>query len=522
VMPAIRVNRLTATLSRGPQLVLLALLALPLIAVACLALAAPAGRFAGLWGAAKTWRLAGETLGLCVRAAAIAMVIAVPAAWALARLPGPAAVVGIAVGLMPILLPSGLLATAWIAILGRQGLLTAWINPGASDIYTAWGAAMAMAWRYYGLGVLVVCVHLLRQRGQWPSRNAFALARRDRWLHLTWRPALLPTVAGWAGIFLLCLNDHVLPDLLLVSTLGTQMTVLQSAMMDSSGAAALGIPPAVVAMGLFLLGLQAVRPLRDSGTSALVAPGRPCWLAALPAAVMLLPPVLVPAAVLAANIASPGELLTVLCDSRGQVWQSLTAGGLASVLAVAAGTVLARAWRRDGQNGQASLAPVTLILLALPPSLVGIGIIELFNHWPLYLARTTQVGMVFGYFVRLTPLAMLTVYSLWPRELHLAERAAWVCRVPRLQAWTQIYWPGYRLALAVAMLLCLAITITDLELSVLLAPPGGATLGVRLATMMHTASQAMVSALALDLLLIVTPLLLAVTTLLGVRLGRED
>ena len=519
MMPATTISHLFAMMSRGGRWVLLTLLALPLIAVACLALTAPAGTFAGLWGTAKTWRLAGETLGLCARAATIAMVLAAPAAWALARTPRTLAVVGVAVGLMPILLPSGLLATAWIAILGRQGLVTAWINPGASDIYTAWGAAVAMAWRYYGLGVLVVCVHLLRQRGQWPSRNAFALDRWDRWLHLACRPALLPTVAGWAGIFLLCLNDHVLPDLLLVSTLGTQMTVLQSAMLDSRGAAVLGIPPAVLAMGLFLLGLRAVRPLRDSGTS-LAAPARTHWLAALPAAAILLPPVLLPAAVLAANVASPGELLTVLYDARGQVWQSFTAGGLASVLAVGAGTVLSRAWRRDAQNGRVSLAPMTLILLALPPSLVGIGVIELFNHWPLYLARTTQAGMVLGYFVRLTPLAMLAVYSLWPRELHLSERAAWVCRVPRLQAWTQIHWPGYRLALAVAMLLCLATTITDLELSVLLAPPGGATLGVRLATMMHTASQAMVSALALDLLLLVTPLLLAATTLLGVRLGK--
>jgi ABC-type Fe3+ transport system permease subunit len=71
-------------------------------------------------------------------------------------------------------------------------------------------------------------------------------------------------------------------------------------------------------------------------------------------------------------------------------------------------------------------------------------------------------------------------------------------------AWS-IVWPPRRPALAGAAILGALLIATDLETAILLAPPGGATLGVRLYTLIHTAPDAMVSALALGLLAVTAP-----------------
>jgi ABC-type spermidine/putrescine transport system permease subunit II len=63
-------------------------------------------------------------------------------------------------------------------------------------------------------------------------------------------------------------------------------------------------------------------------------------------------------------------------------------------------------------------------------------------------------------------------------------------------------------------LLCGLLAATELEMSILLAAPGKATLGIRLYSLIHTAPASTVAALTLGIILLISP---AVVVLLLVR-----
>ena len=77
--------------------------------------------------------------------------------------------------------------------------------------------------------------------------------------------------------------------------------------------------------------------------------------------------------------------------------------------------------------------------------------------------------------------------------------------------------------MAGAALLAALFMATDLETSIFLAPAGGSTLGVRLYTLIHTAPDASVAALALGILALTVPaiLLLAAVAALGRKEGAR-
>jgi ABC-type Fe3+ transport system permease subunit len=194
-----------------------------------------------------------------------------------------------------------------------------------------------------------------------------------------------------------------------------------------------------------------------------------------------------------------------LADAHDQARETLWAAGIGGAIAAAAAAVLASRWVRCRRAGVRSAAPWVLLNLTVPPSLIGIGVIGLFQHWPLAAARDTSVPMVLGFVVRFLPVATLLLYSLWRGEPAEAALAARVHGVPAWRTAWGIVWPPRRPALAGAAILGAILIATDLETAILLAPPGGATLGVRLYTLIHTAPDAMTSALALGILAVTAP-----------------
>ena len=184
-------------------------------------------------------------------------------------------------------------------------------------------------------------------------------------------------------------------------------------------------------------------------------------------------------------------------------------------------SIITAGWLARRRRSERSLGPLVLLNLAVPPSLLGIGIIEWTNHWPFVLLRDTSWPLVLGYVARFLPVAVLMLYLAWRNESELPSRAAAVHGVAAWRRIVRIRWPARRGALAAAALLCMLLAATELEVSTLLAPPGGATLGVRLATLIHIAGDAVVSALAIDILALVAPLIVLLTALAVAAVGRK-
>jgi iron(III) transport system permease protein len=503
-----------------------ALSLLPLVAAAHASLASDGGSlYRQIWGTWRGWSALGRSLELSALAASGAVVLGMLMASAAARLSRRQAMLLGAMCCLPLLVPSSLLATAWIVALGRQGAVTALLKalPGSWDwtIFSPAGAVLALALRYFGVAVLILTYARLRQRATWPAAHVFRPGRLAAVVHLNLRAALRPAALAWVIVLLLCINDHVIPDMVLVSTYGTQV-LMRVAQFDMAGAAAVAAPVGAVGAALAVLAVLLSRPLWARGEDPLgdveptvAARRRWAWLAG--AAVIVSLALAAPVGVMAGRAGALSAPLAALAEAQDQVWQTVRLAILAGVLCTALAAVVADSWLRSWRGGAVALGPLVLVNLAIPPSLIGIGVIDLANHWPMALVRDGSWPLVGAYVVRFLPVAALVLATAWREESPLPVLAARVHGLGRWRAAWSVQWPARRTALATTGLLCMILIATELELSLLLSPPGGSTLGVRLATLIHTANDAAVSALALGILGVVAPAIAVLILLVGRR-----
>jgi len=516
----------------GPAAELLAVLALlPLVVALVFSLSSTGrdGGYAAWWGTSRGW----VALGRTVRLGALAATFALVPAWILvaagAHLPRRWATAAAWLACLPMLVPSSLLATAWIVALGRQGAVTRAVEAVVGDmglsVYSLPAAAMVLALRYAGLAALVLTYARRRVEAGWPARRVFRLSRVSAFVHLSLRPMIGPTAGAWVLVLLFAMNDHIIPGMLLISTYGTQVLIQYAALLDAGGAAALAAPMAAV-------GAAAVAAALWGGRRAWLGLDRPasarrppaCGLWQIPAAAgsvaVLAVALAVPVAVLAQGAGSWRALGEAFSSARDQAWQTLLVSSAAGGLCLVVAAVLASRWVSAARRGVRTAAPLVLVNLAVPPSLLGIGMIHLTQTPALSVVRDTPWPLVFGYVARFLPVATLLLYALWRREPVEGVAAA---RVHGLSAWQtvrHVVWPRRRLALPAAGLLGALLAATELELSVLLVPPGASTLGVRLYTLIHTAPESVTSALALDILLLVGPAIVVFGLLVSLGRGR--
>ena len=93
-----------------------------------------------------------NTLGIGAAATAITTVLAVPFAFALARLPVPGKAAILAMAALPLVLPSFVSAYAIVLLLGRSGIVTQWLQSwglGFGSIYGAGGIILVYALTLY-------------------------------------------------------------------------------------------------------------------------------------------------------------------------------------------------------------------------------------------------------------------------------------------------------------------------------------------------------------------------------------
>ncbi len=128
--------------------------------------------------------------------------------------------------------------------------------------------------------------------------------------------------------------------------------------------------------------------------------------------------------------------------------------------------------------------------------------------------------MLFAYAARFAVIAVLVVGISWMRQSPLAEQAARIHGVPTSRRLRALTIPARLPAVLSAVVLVALLITAELEISVLLVPPGITTLGVRLYTLIHTAPDSVVAALAAAVL-IATTLITSLVLVAGVVYHRR-
>lgn len=429
--------------------------------------------------------------GLALSVTLAAMVIGVLLAWLTIRTDLPGRKFWAVVMVLPLVWPSYVGAFALVAAFGPRGMLQSWLEPLGIDrlpsIYGFPGAMLALTLFTYPYVLLSVRAAL---RGLDPSLEEAARSLGRSPLAVFWQitlPHLRPSIlAGGLLVTLYTLSDFGAVSLLRFDSFTRVIYLQYKGSFDRSSAAVLAL--LLVALTLFILLGEArmrgkARYYRSSAGALRPArvvklgPWRPlalafCGFITLIGVVM---PLLVIGFWLGRGLLA-GEDLRLGFDV---VFNSLTASGLAALLAVAAAIPIAVLVVRFPGRSSRWLERSTYIGYALPGIVIALSLVFFGANYATFLYQTLAM-LVFAYMVRFLPQAIGSARaSLLQVSPRLEEAARCLGRTPH-QTLTSITIPLLKPGLLTGLALVFLTGMKELPATLLLGPTGFDTLATRI------------------------------------------
>jgi iron(III) transport system permease protein len=340
-------------------------------------------------------------------------------------------------------------------------------------------------------------------------------------------PLSAATIAAGSGLlFLLSITDYSVPSLFSANVYSLEIFAEYSASNQPATAVLLALPLLTVTV-LVVTGLQSA--LKDATQSAhrqlnawraFLWPPWFAWLQKCGLAVLFLQVGVLLVSSLAA-VGSLDKMTSTIILAGSEIsftfWIAL-ATALASVpIALAASMELMRkdAW------GRIFWVLVTAPL-AVPAPLVGIGLISLWSRivWPDFYG--TSAMPVLAALARFVPLAAIILLAQLRNIDPLLIDAAHVFQVKAQQTWVQIWLPLLAPGMLAAAGIAFALTSGELGATLIVAPPGQATLTMRIYNYMHYGASSDVAGLCLMMAIATLAIgCLAALALMGRRPGAK-
>jgi iron(III) transport system permease protein len=478
------------------------------------------------WVDSRQRGLLSNTVLLGVGTAALATSVGAPLGFVLARvsLPfKPLFRLGLAA---PAVLPTYVVGLAWIYLGGTAGLVSratgaAGPIPGT---YSVLGAVIVLGIVFYPLSMLATEVGLRRLEPRL-EEAALLVATPARVLSRITLPLVAPTVLAAAlVVFVLAISEFAVPGLLRVRVFTTEVFTAFAALYDFGRATALALPLLIVSIGVAVIAATRVRGrhvARRRVLSGSPAVGYEMWrLPACGAVICILTiAIVVPLTVLAAEASRVASMADMLRGAGEAVVNSLVLAAVGATVVTILAAPLALARARTNETVAAFVDVTWLVLFTVPSTVVGIGLIGIWNRPTVFGALYgTPAMVVLGYLARFVPVAALLLAASVRTVPLSQEEAAAAAGVGWWRTVTRIILPQIRIALVAAWVVVFVMAFGEIGTSILVAPPGEATLPIRVYTLIANAPPGYVAALALfQAIVIFCPLILV-----GVLAGFRD
>ena len=389
-------------------------------------------------------------------------------------------------------MPPFLVTNCWLDLLGLNGRWRGW---WPFDIYSPWGAAWILT-------LLTWPIPLLATLGAWRRLQASQLESDPalcgwpliRWL--LWPMARLAVGQAAVLTFVLALNHFTVPALLQVKVFPAEVWLRFSTHFDAAGALMLSWPLIAAPLCLLLVlrrteidwprieGEPTARALRRQ-----LGPGWQTGCGTVAGLAILLS-VALPLAQLAATPRTWMELPRLLQAAPGVVWNSFGFAAVTATLCVVLGLLT---WRLR-------IGLILWLPFLVPGVLLGIAMILLFNRPVLDVVYRSAAVVVVGFTARYLGFAWNGVaHALRRVDRDLVDAA----RLEGASAWQvlrSVRWPLAAPQVAAAWYVTYLLCLWDVETLVLIVPPGGETLALRVFNLLHYGHNAQVNALCVVLL----------------------
>lgn len=467
------------------------------------------GRIADVLGQSDVRHVLWFTTWQALASTALTLLIALPGAYVFARFDFPGKQVLRAVVTVPFVLPTVVVGTAFLALVGRGGLLDElW---GVRLDTTVW--AILLAHVFFNYAVVVRTVGGLWSQldpRQEEAARMLGASRLAAWRKVT-LPALAPAVAAAAlMVFLFTFTSFGVVQILggpTFSTLEVEIYRQTSEIFDLSTAAVLTLIQFVAVGGILALHSWTVRRretalrLVDASVTARrprAGPGSGrCWPAVLASVVVLL---LLPLAVLVQRSLDAPDFAyyRALTSEDGGLFlvppieaigNSLQYAVVATAIAVLIGGLAAVALtRRDAGRFVRGFDALLMLPLGVSAVTVGFGFLIALDEPPLDL-RSSWILVPLAQALVGVPFVVRTMLPvLRAVDVRLREAAAVLGASP-WRVWREVDLPMVRRALLIAAGFAFAVSLGEFGATVFIARPDNPTLPVAVARLLGRAGE---------------------------------
>jgi iron(III) transport system permease protein len=199
----------------------------------------------------------------------------------------------------------------------------------------------------------------------------------------------------------------------------------------------------------------------------------------------------VPLAALLISVVSLGNPFAAWARSGLEIFNSVIVAGAAAALSVGLALLVS-----PRLTSPARLALV-VVPLAIPGSLIGIGLLKMWSTPGMNALYGTAVLPVLAMVARFSTLAILVMHVQFKRIDPLLFDAARVFRGDGLAVWLMVRLPLYLPGMLAAFFGVFGLALSELNASVLVAPPGQQALSAKIYSLLHYGASQEVAALCL-------------------------
>ena len=410
---------------------------------------------------------------------------------------------------IPLLIPPYIMAVSWFDLMGQDGLLTHLLGASVSTatahfLFGLPGCVFVLFSIFLPIPMLLTMVFLRTINPRLEEAGRLVSGWRGVTKGIT-IPLILPGVLLSAMlVFLLSFGEFSVPNFLRYDVFPVESFTQFSAFYNFKAATAAAVPLAAVTLLLLLLEAAflrektyRLRPSPELERLPLIALGaHRKWLFASVATVGLVI-VIVPIVVLviqSSGITAYAEALNRAGDS---LLRSLVYAVIGATLLTLLGFFTGYGIQTRAFKFWRSVDSLTIFLFALPSTVIGIGLISLWNTPWTNFVYGTPVIIILGYLAKYTALTSRISVTLLGQISPSMEEAAQVAGAGWFRRMGLIVAPLARRGLVAAWLVGYIFSLRDTGITMLVYPAGHETLPVRIFTLMANGSAELIAALCM-------------------------
>ncbi|MEN8130503.1 MAG: iron ABC transporter permease [Pseudomonadota bacterium] len=458
------------------------------------------------------WKLLGASLLLAMGTSTIAVLIGVPFAFLCEKTDLPGRGFFSIAYLVPLLIPPYMHAIVWGRLLAQNGPVNVFLmdlfgfTTAPLDVHSLPGAMFVLAFAYFPFVTLLTLSGLksldrnyeeaaLQQQGYWQTLVKVTL------------PMVRPQIAAAAlFVFVFSIIDFAVPDILRVQVYPVEIFIQFSALYNEQAAILLGVP--LLAVTVLAIAIQA-RTMRGKnyvsftgGRSGILqySIGRMRFLAVLYCLLVLGFAVLIPVYELIDMAGAWQTYTKAMISSSGQIGTSFLLAILAAAIMTLFSLFVATSIQQTRGPWRTLLEYLSQIPFAVPSILLGIGLIKLWNRPVTDWLYGSSLIVILGYVAHYIPFTVRAVYSSLQQMNPRFIEAGRLARDSGFWVTGKIILPLIGKGLLTAFFIAFILTMGELGVTLLVIPPGTATVPIKIYNFMHYGAEATVAALCLILI----------------------